>query len=476
MEPLSYLIDPNSSLETNQTAATAAIPIMLITAAELGQWLGAQDANTRAWVESTGFRAEPHSVLRIPGPDGAIARVLCGVGKDRDMWSLSTAAAKLKQGVFRIDAELEPALATRLSIGWVLGTYRFRRYKSKSDDALASLVWPETADRDAVRRTVVAIFQVRDLVNTPANDLGPGELAQAAAAMGKGFGAEIRVIEGEELVAQNYPAIYAVGKGSARPPRLIDMRWRPEDSDKKHLSRLTIVGKGVVFDSGGLDIKPVNGMKLMKKDMGGAAHALALARMVMMAELPVQLRVLVPAVENSISGNAFRPLDVIGTRKGLTVEVGNTDAEGRLVLCDALAEACTEKPDLLIDFATLTGAARVALGTDLAAMFCNDDALATELLACSLDQDDPMWRLPLYQPYAKSLASKVADTNNVADSGYGGAIVAALFLEKFVTPKIPWLHFDVFAWNLGSRPGRPSGGEAFALRAVFELLRRRFAV
>jgi leucyl aminopeptidase len=330
-------------------------------------------------------------------------------------------------------------------------------------------VWPDAADRAAVQRTAEAIYLVRDLINLPANDLGPAELADAAEKLARRHKAKCRVIVGDELIEAGYPAIHAVGRASVRAPRLIDLTW-----GRKSHSKVTIVGKGVCFDSGGLDIKPSSGMLLMKKDMGGAAHALGLAHMIMAAGLPVRLRVLVPAVENMVSGDAFRPLDVLRTRKGLTVEVGNTDAEGRLILCDALAEACREKPALLVDFSTLTGAARVALGPDIPAMFSNDDALADDLAAAGRAVSDPVWRLPLHQPYRKGLDSKVADIGNVASGGFAGAIVAGLFLEAFVEPGIPWAHFDLSAWNFSARPGRPEGGEALALRAVHAVIARRF--
>jgi leucyl aminopeptidase len=300
--------------------------------------------------------------------------------------------------------------------------------------------------------------------------MGPAELAAAGRRLAREFKAKCRVIVGDDLLRQNCPAIHAVGRASAGAPRLIDITW----GSNRH-PKLTLVGKGVCFDTGGLDLKPAAGMKLMKKDMGGGAHALGLARMVMMAKLPVRLRVLVPAVENSVAGNAYRPFDVIDTRKGLTVEIGNTDAEGRLVLADALAMACEENPELLLDFATLTGAARVAVGTDIAAMFCNDDKLAENFSRCSEAEQDPIWRMPLWQPYRCQLDGKVADLNNVADGPFGGSIIAALFLEEFVSDDVPWAHFDIMAWNPGQRPGRPEGGEAMAMRAAFAVIQSRFA-
>ncbi len=312
-----------------------------------------------------------------------------------------------------------------------------------------------------MKHTAEAIGLVRDLVNTPAADMGPAQLAEAARDLAKRHRGKCTVLVGDTLLKRNYPAVHAVGRAAAEEPRLIDLRWGSKGP------KVTLVGKGVCFDSGGLDLKPAAGMKLMKKDMGCAAHVLGLASLIMAEKLPLQLRVLVPAVENAVSGNAFRPLDVLQTRKGLTVEVGNTDAEGRLVLCDALAEADSEKPDLLIDFATLTGAARVALGPDLPAMFCNDDKLAGLILRHGAVEGDPVWRLPLHKGYRPGLESKVADLNNISNSPYGGAITAALFLENFVSPGTRWAHFDIMAWNVATRPGRPEGGEAMGLRAVY---------
>jgi leucyl aminopeptidase len=314
-----------------------------------------------------------------------------------------------------------------------------------------------------------AVFLVRDLINTPANDMGPAELAAAAQALGRRHGAEVSVIAGEDLLAANYPSIYAVGAASSRPPCLIDLVWGAPGAP-----RLTLVGKGVCFDSGGLDIKPAEFMKTMKKDMGGAAHVLGLASVIMSAALPVRLRVLIPAVENAVGSRAMRPLDVIRSRKGLTVEIGHTDAEGRVVLSDALAEAAGEKPALLIDYATLTGAARVALGADLPALFSNDEALAGDLLRHGTAEGDPLWRLPLWRGYRRMIDGATADLTNSAEGGHAGAITAALFLQEFVGEGVPWAHIDLLAWNLKARPGRPEGGEAQTLRAVYALIAERF--
>jgi leucyl aminopeptidase len=330
------------------------------------------------------------------------------------------------------------------------------------------LVWPAGAEQADVRRQLEAVFLAKDLINTPAHDMNPAALADEAKRLGRAHGARVTVTVGEKLLEKNYPTVHAVGRAAAVEPRLVDLRWgKPSDP------KITLVGKGVCFDSGGLDIKPAGGMLLMKKDMGGAAIVLGLALAIMSAGLRVRLRVLVPAVENAISGNAFRPLDVIETRKGLTVEVGHTDAEGRLILCDALAEASREKPSLLLDFATLTGSARVALGTELPALFATSDALAADLLDAGHEAHDPFWRLPLHQPYRKQLESRVADLSNVGGS-YGGAITAALFLQSFVDAGLDWGHVDVMAWNLDNKPGRQIGGEPMGLRATYAALAARY--
>ncbi|MEE8499304.1 MAG: leucyl aminopeptidase family protein [Kiloniellales bacterium] len=447
------------------------VPITPLAKDALEGWLEGRPAAEAAWVLAVGFKAEPGAFCLLPGEAGALGRVLAGIDPEDDLWSYAGLPAKLPApesggapgGRYVIDAELDPEAATRAALGWALGTYAFTRYR-KAERRFAKLAWPKAADQGAARRTAEAIFLVRDLINTPAGDMGPAELAAAATTLARRHKAKASIILGEALLKRNYPAIHAVGRASARAPRLIDLRWGERGP------RVTLVGKGVCFDSGGLDLKSASGMKLMKKDMGGAAHVLGLAAMIMGARLPLRLRVLVPAVENSVSGEAFRPLDVLKTRKGLSVEVGNTDAEGRLVLCDALAEADRENPDLIVDFATLTGAARVALGSELPALFCNHDGIAEALFAHGREVHDPVWRLPLHKPYRRLLDSKVADLNNVSSGAYGGAITAALFLAEFVRPETPWVHLDIMAWNLATRPGRPEGGEAMGLRAVYALV------
>jgi leucyl aminopeptidase len=395
-------------------------------------------------------------------------RVLAGLGDGEDPWVAGSLPGALPPGRYRLDPEPEAEAASRHALAWALGSYTFTRYRRR-EKTFAHLVWPEGVDRAAVGRAAGATCFVRDLVNTPACDLGPAERAEAALDLAGEFGAKAEVVVGDDLLARNWPAVHAVGRASARAPRLVDLAWGEEGAPL-----VAVVGKGVCFDSGGLDLKPSSAMLNMKKDLGGAAHALGLARMVMAARLPVRLRVLIPAVENAVSGDAFRPMDVLRTRKGLTVEVGNTDAEGRLILCDALHEAAQDRPDLLIDFATLTGAARVALGPELPALFCNDDALAADFLDAGAAVADPLWRLPLHRGYRRMLDSKVADINNAGSGGFAGAITAALFLQAFVPDGVRWAHVDTFAWNPSSRPARPEGGEAFGMRAAFRLLERYY--
>ncbi len=450
-------------------AAKGTIPIVPIETEVLKAWLRGQDAATRRWVATTGFTAAAGGISLVAGADGALARVLVGVRAHDGFWSYAALPAALPPGVYRIDAVLEKPAATDAALGWALGCYRFDRYSEKKRKTFPALVWPANCDHAAVRRAADATFLVRDLINTPAEDMGPADLARAARRTARAHGARVRVIAGDALLRHNYPTIHAVGRASTRPPRLIDLRWGRARSPK-----VTLVGKGVCFDTGGLDLKRASGMVRMKKDMGGAAQVLGLAQMIMSAGLDVRLRVLIGAVENAIAGNAYHPADVIKTRKGITVEIGNTDAEGRLVLCDALAEGMREKPALIVDCATLTGAARVAVGGELAAMFCNDDSTADELMRCGAVVNDPIWRLPLWAPYRQLLDSKVADINNVSEGALAGAITAALFLQEFVDAGTPWVHLDIMAWNTAPRPGRAVGGEAMGMRALFRLIEQRF--
>ncbi|CAK0759857.1 leucyl aminopeptidase [Azospirillaceae bacterium] len=450
-------------------ASADTVPLTPLSRDQLDPWLASQPPSVGSWLAATAFAAEPGRVALIPNAEGRLARVVVGVAADDHLWAYAALPTTLPPGSYRIEREFDPQQGAQVALGWALGAYSFTRYRSTQDKAPAQLIWPRGTDRSGVERASDAITLVRDLINTPAADMGPAELAEVASDLAEEFEGSLQVLVGDQLLEANYPAIHAVGRASPRAPRLIDLSWGRRSDPK-----VTLVGKGVCFDTGGLDLKTSGNMLLMKKDMGGAAHALGLARMVMMAGLPVRLRVLIPAVDNAVSGDALRPLDVIGTRKGLTVEVGNTDAEGRLILADALAEAATERPALLLDFATLTGAARVALGTDLPALFCNDDALAQSLTEAAAATQDPLWRLPLWQGYRKGLESKIADLSNVASHSYAGAIIAALFLESFVLPDVPWAHFDIMAWNPTPRPGRPEGGEAMTIRAAYAMIERRF--
>jgi leucyl aminopeptidase len=449
-------------------AAPQAVPITPVTSESLPDALGRLTELERRWVGSLGFKAEPGSTALVPSPAGGLGRVLVGWNPREPVWALGGLPEALPQGAYALDARVGRDAATRMALGWALGAYAFTRYKA-SGRASSELVWPAEADRAEAERLARAIHLTRDLINTPAEEMGPAELALAAEQLAGEHGAHATVLVGDALLKNNYPMIHAVGRGSARAPRLIDLTWGDPKAPK-----LTLVGKGVCFDSGGLDLKTASGMRMMKKDMGGAATVLGLASAIMDVGLPVRLRVLIPAVENFVSATSYRPLDVIRTRKGLTVEIGNTDAEGRLILCDALAEADSEQPALIIDMATLTGAARVALGPDLPALFVNDDATAAVVLEAGTAESDPFWRMPLWKPYRKLLDSKVADLNNVSESGFAGAVIAALYLQEFVSPATPWAHIDTYAWNPTSRPGRPEGAEALGLRALYAAVSRRF--
>lgn len=441
------------------------IPIYLVMAEQLNTFIEAQSVMTKQWVLASQFKAKPEQILLVPDSAGHLAAVLLGIANKTDLWSVGHLATLLPQGIYRI-VDSDDAVLYRHALAWGLGAYQYQRYKV-SNKTLAQLYLTPAIDKQALTFEIEAHYFVRDLINTPAEHMGPAELADSALKIANEHQARVKQIIGGDLLTENFPMIYTVGRASTRAPRLIDLRW----GDNKH-PLVTLVGKGVCFDTGGLDIKPSSGMLSMKKDMGGAAHALGLARWIMQSQLPVQLRVLIPCVENVIAGNAYKPLDVIKTRQGMTVEVTNTDAEGRLILCDALFEATREKPRWLIDFATLTGAARIALGTDIAAFFTHHDAIASDLLRASEQQQDPIWRLPIYTPYRKLLDSNIADIANAnVNTPYGGAITAALFLSEFVTEDTAWVHFDIMASNSSPRPGRPEGGEAMALRTVYYALR-----
>jgi len=451
------------------------VPLWLLYEDQLDAWRATQSAFVRQWLIEQNFKAEKHRVLLMPDSDGALSCAIAGLGKragDLSLWHAAGFAERLPPRRFRLAQNFTTQEATQLCLGFAYGLYRFDRYRAAKSDA-ASLESPANADMNFVTNAVDSLRMARDWINTPAADFGPAELAGAARHIAERHQATFNEWVGEDLLAANFPAIHAVGRASASAPRLIELRWSP---DATPLPCVTLVGKGVCFDSGGLDIKPPSGMGLMKKDMGGAAVALALGNMLMTAKLRARLRVLIPAVENSIAGNAYRPGDVLATRKGLTVEVGNTDAEGRLVLCDALALADAERPELIIDFATLTGAARVALGPELPALFGSDELLVRNFTAAAAAEHDPLWPLPLWSGYDDELASKIADLNNVASSGFAGAIFGALFLKRFVTESSGWLHVDLYAWNPKDRPGRAVGAEAQALRGAYRYLVERFGL
>lgn len=422
----------------------------------------AAPADLKALARANGFIGEAGVLLA--NEDG----VLLGLGNGEDAFISAAAAEKLPEGDYAFVGEVTGEAATLACLGWLMGGYRFDRYKMQKP-AAACLVAPAGADLAAARRAGEAVTLVRDLVNTPAGDMTPEALETEARILAKRHNAEISVIAGDNLLTENFPMIHAVGRAAAIAPRLIDLHWGPADAPK-----LTLVGKGVTFDSGGLNLKGAAGMALMKKDMGGAAHTLALAQMIMGAGLKVRLRALIPAVENAVSGNAFRPGDILKSRKGLSVEIGNTDAEGRLILADALALGGEEDPDLMISLATLTGAARVALGPELAPFYCDDEALVSDLEAAAEKTADPVWRMPLWRGYETMLSSTIADVNHITGGSFAGSVTAALFLKKFTPEGGRWMHFDLYAWRPKAAPGRPIGGEAQAIRALFETLAARY--
>lgn len=424
------------------------------------------DSTALAWAKANEFDGQAARVLVVPGENGAVSGALFGIGKDDVRLVAGKLASALPKGDWHIANPVsEPDLA---ALAFLLGGYKFTRY-TKKDDAEVTLSMPKGADETDVKRLAKAVMLARDLINTPTNDMGPVALEAAVRNVAEEHKATLSVIKGDDLLKKNFPIIHAVGRAGSQEPRLIDFAW-----GKKNAPKVTLVGKGVCFDTGGLDIKPSSGMLLMKKDMGGAANVLALAGLIMDARLPVRLRVLIPAVENSISANAFRPGDILTSRKGLTVEIGNTDAEGRLILADALALADDDEPEILIDMATLTGAARVALGPDLPPFYTNDDGFASEVAASAYAVADPVWRMPLWQPYDARLSSRVADLNNVTSDGFAGSITAALFLQRFVGKAKVWAHFDIFGWNPVEKPHAPIGGEAQAIRALYHLLKERY--
>ena len=426
-------------------------------------------AKHRAWATANGFSGQRGRLLALPGHGGALAGYLFGTGAADGTHPgilAGQASAALPEGEYRLEGAYgDPTLA---AIGFRLGAYRFDRYRKPRPAPV--LAGPGRADSDEVERLVVAATLARDLINMPANELGPNALEAAIRDFAQARKMRVKVIAGDELLRADFPMIHAVGRASAQAPRLVDLTWGSAGDPK-----VTLVGKGVTFDTGGLDIKPAAGMLLMKKDMGGAANVLGLAHAIIDAKLKVRLRVLVPIVENAISGNAFRPGDILRSRKGITVEIGNTDAEGRLILADALALADEEAPDLLLDMATLTGAARTALGPDLPPLYCADDALARALVEAGMATDDPLWHMPLWAPYETMLSSRIADINNAGSGGFAGSVTAALFLKRFVAQAAAWVHLDIYGWAPEARPGRPQGGTDQGIRAVYRVLRQRYA-
>ena len=445
----------------------AATPVWLVRRDDLEGWCNAHAGAGAAWVETSGFKGEAGKVLLLPDASGGISGALLGTGDGSDSLITGALPSALPLGDYRLAGGFDGE-ATLAALGYALGTYRFTRYSGKPRD-WPRLVLPQGVDGEEVGRLARAMFLARDLINTPTNDMSPADLAAAAERVADAHGATVTTIVGDDLLTQNYPMVHAVGRASTVEPRLIDMRWGREDAP-----RVTLVGKGVCFDTGGLDLKPSSAMGLMKKDMGGAAATLALAQLLMEAKLDIRLRLLIPAVENSVSGNAFRPGDVLQSRKGITVEIGNTDAEGRLILADALTEADSESPDLLIDMATLTGAARVALGPDLPPFYTHDDTFARDLAAVAEATADPLWRMPLWKPYDGWLDSKIADVSHISDGPFAGSVTAALFLARFVEKARVHAHFDIYGWVPKPKPGRPVGGEAQAIRALSQLIRSRY--
>ncbi len=452
----------------------AGIPLWLATDSGYAALLQSLPPMQAAWAQAQGFGSERHRLQLLPDCTGAVAGAVLGLGTSKSvdelsLWDAAPLSERLPAGTYRLATPVSAHAATQFALGWLLGSYRLTRYRSAppKPSIANALIAPPAADLRYAHAAAQAMGWARDLINAPANQLGPEELATAALELVAQYAGEAVVHSGETL-SREYPLIAAVGAASVRAPRLIDCRWR-----RAGAARVTLVGKGVCFDSGGLDLKPSAAMLLMKKDMGGAACALGLARLLLDLAAPIELRLLIPAVENSVGSRAYRPGDVWRSRKGLTVEIGNTDAEGRLVLADALCEADAERPDLLIDLATLTGAARTALGPDLPAVFASDETLTAELADIARAHADPVWPMPLWMGYDDELGSRVADLNNVSSSPFAGAIIAALFLKRFVTATPNWLHVDLYAWNPKDRPGRPPGAEAQCVRALYQLIRQR---
>ncbi len=461
------VISPDALVPANSAEAAGAVPIRFVKTG------GAVDPAARVWAERMGFKGKTGEILPVPDATGGVGQVLVGTGSGFDPVSARALAARLPDGLYRLEAE--PDEAGVAALAFLLGRYGFDRYKAGRERPDVRLVAPEGLDLAETLNIASACTLAREMVDTPPADMGPLQMETIAREIAEAHGAAFSVITGDDLLEENYPAIHAVGRAAAphRAPRIIEIGWNLDRADRPLVA---LVGKGVAFDTGGLDLKPAAGMRNMKKDMGGAAHALALGRLVMQAGLDIRLVVLVAAVENAVSADAFRPGDVLSSRKGLTIEIGNTDAEGRLILADALARAGEHSPDLTLDFATLTGAARVALGPELPPIYTDDETLAADLLKASAEVRDPLWRMPLWPGYRAAIDSEIADLrNDSAAWAQGGSITAALFLQKFAPTTGAWAHLDVFAWNSRARPGWPEGGEAQGLRAAYAMLKTRYA-
>jgi len=473
------MTEPLITSSSRGSADGPVIPVHALYEDELAAFLEARPSFVRGFAQLSDFSAKTGQTVAVPTPEGALDRVLFGLGQrvakggKADAMAFRALPAKLPAGDYRLHATPEGLDAAQIALAFAVGTYRFDRFKARGADGARRLVAPDGVDVAEVQAVAHACALARDMVNSPANAMGPRQIETIAREIAEQFGATFSAIVGDELLEQNYPAVHAVGRAAVpeRAPRMLEIQW----GDEKH-PVLAVIGKGVVFDTGGLDIKPSAGMRLMKKDMGGAAHALALARMVMAARLPVRLVVLVPVVENAIAGDAMRPGDVLDSRAGLTIEVGNTDAEGRLILADALTRAAELSPALTIDLATLTGAARIALGPQVIPFYTPDDALAGQIEAGARKASDPVWRMPLWDGYREALESDIADLKNDPDAwAQAGSVTAALFLQRFAPTTGSWVHLDIFAWNPKGAPGRPSGGEAQAIRGLYAMLKNRFA-
>ena len=444
------------------------IPIHIVFQSDFKEWQDKQAESIQNWIQTACFKPKPNQHLCIPNAQGNLDSVLVITDRENTIWALGNCHALLPEGNYHI-VTLNDSEEDSFLLGWGMGSYQFTKYK-KSKSKLCKLSIANAKNKNTIKALLNAIKVVRDLVNTPAADMMPQHILEQSQSITDDFEVKLLDCVGDELLKENFPTIHAVGRASIHPPRMIQLNW----GSSKH-PKVTLIGKGVSFDSGGLDIKSAQGMRNMKKDMGGAAHAIGIATAIMQMNLPIQLQVLIPAVENAISSNAFRPGDVLTSRCGKTIEIENTDAEGRLILCDAISKAVEGNPDIIIDFATLTGAARVALGTEVPAFFTNDDAIAEDLMHAAEKVKDPIWQLPLHKPYRYLLNSDIADISNCSIGGFGGAITAALFLKEFVPDTTCWVHFDVMAWNTRNRPGRPKGGEAMGLRTVVEFIQNRYS-